>query len=81
MSCVCTRGAGRRSEIENPSLGIGDLYRTALGRAKVLEKNGLEENGAGPSGGGGGKRGIFNHRGQGQPRIRPDNERSIVWQR
>ena len=35
--------------------------RTAPGRAK-----GLEENGAGPSGGGGGERGIFKHRGQGQ---------------
>ena len=34
--------------------------RTALGRAK-----GLEENGAGPSGGGGG---IFKHTGQGQAR-------------
>ena len=33
---------------------------TAPGRAK-----GLEENGAGPSGGGGGERGIFKHRGQG----------------
>ena len=29
---------------------------------------GLEENGAGPSGGGGGKCGIFNHRGRGQAR-------------
>ena len=37
--------------------------RTAPGRAK-----GLEENGAGPSGGGGEERGIFNHRGQGQAR-------------
>ena len=37
--------------------------RTAPGRAK-----GLEENGAGPSGGGGGERGIFTHRGQGQAR-------------
>ena len=35
--------------------------RTAPGRAK-----GLEENGAGPSGGRGGERGVFNHRGQGQ---------------
>ena len=35
----------------------------APGRAK-----GLEENGAGPSGGGGGERGIFKHRGQGQAR-------------
>ena len=33
------------------------------GRAKRLE-----ENGAGPSGGGGGERGIFKHRGQGQAR-------------
>ena len=37
--------------------------RTAPGRAK-----GLEENGAGPSGGGGGERGIFKHTGQGQAR-------------
>ena len=37
--------------------------RTASGRAK-----GLEENGAGPSSGGGGERGIFKHRGQGQAR-------------
>ena len=37
--------------------------RTAPGRAK-----GLEENGAGPSGGGEGERGIFKHRGQGQAR-------------
>ena len=37
--------------------------RTASGRAK-----GLEENQAGPSGGGGGERGIFKHRGQGQAR-------------
>ena len=37
--------------------------RTAPGRAK-----GLEENGAGPSGGGGGERSIFKHRGQGQAR-------------
>ena len=35
--------------------------RTAPRRAK-----GLEENGAGPSGRGGGERGIFKHRGQGQ---------------
>ena len=35
--------------------------RTAPCRAK-----GLEENGAGPSGGGGGECGIFKHRGQGQ---------------
>ena len=37
--------------------------RTAPGRAR-----GLEENGAGPSGGGGGERGIFKHSGQGQAR-------------
>ena len=37
--------------------------KTAPGRAK-----GLEENGAGPSGGGEGERGIFKHRGQGQAR-------------
>ena len=37
--------------------------RTAPGRAK-----GLEEKGAGPSGGGGGERSIFKHRGQGQAR-------------
>ena len=37
--------------------------RTAPGSAK-----GLEEDGAGPSGGGGGERGIFKHRGQGQAR-------------
>ena len=37
--------------------------RTARGRAK-----GLEENGAGPSDCGGGERGIFKHRGQGQAR-------------
>ena len=30
--------------------------------------SGLEENGAGPSGGGGGERSIFKHRGQGQAR-------------
>ena len=36
---------------------------TAPGRAK-----GLEENGAGSSGGGGGERGIFKHRGRGQAR-------------
>ena len=36
---------------------------TAPGRAK-----GLEENGVGPSGGRGGERGIFKHRGQGQAR-------------
>ena len=39
------------------------MPRTALGRAKDLE-----ENGAGPSGGGGGEHGIFKRRGQGQAR-------------
>ena len=37
--------------------------RTASGTGRA---KGLEENGAGPSGGGGGERGIFKHRGQGQ---------------
>ena len=32
----------------------------------IYRAKGLEENGAGPSGGGGGERGILNHRGQGQ---------------
>ena len=59
MSRVRTRaavGAGSRSALPRGS-------RTAPGRAK-----GLEENGAGPSGGGGGERGILKHRGQGQAR-------------
>ena len=44
------------------AVGVRRGSRTAPGRAK-----GLEENGAGPSGGGGGgERGIFKHRGQGQ---------------
>ena len=57
MSRVRTHGAalaGRRSEMENPR-GV-ELYK------------GLEENGAGPSGGGGGERGIFKRRSQGQAR-------------
>ena len=33
-----------------------------------VRAKGLEENGAGPSGGGGGERGIFKRRGQGQAR-------------
>ena len=45
------------------SRGVRRGSRTAPGRAK-----GLEENGAGSSGGGGGERGIFKHRGQGQAR-------------
>ena len=61
MSRVRTQGAelavGERSRSALPRGS-----RTAPGRAK-----GLEENGAGPSGGGGGgERGIFKHRGQGQ---------------
>ena len=60
MSRVRTYGAElavrARSEIEK-------RCRTAPGGAK-----GLEENRAGPSGGGGGERGIFKHRGQGQAR-------------
>ena len=38
---------------------------TAPGTSRA---KGLEENGAGPSGGGGGERGIFKHRGQDQAR-------------
>ena len=58
MSRVRTHGAGCRSEIEKPRGS-----RTAPGRAK-----GLKENRAGHSGGRGGERGIFKHRGQGQAR-------------
>ena len=62
MSRVRTHGAelavGARSRNALPRGS-----RTAPGRAK-----GLEKNGAGPSGGGGGERGIFKHRGQGQAR-------------
>ena len=58
MSRVRTLGAGRcRSEIEKPR-----GPRKAPDRAK-----GLEEDGAGPSDGGG-ERGIFKHKGQGQAR-------------
>ena len=53
MSRVRTHGA-------EPDVG-------ARSRSEDLTK-GLEENGAGPSGGGGGERGIFKHRGQGQAR-------------
>ena len=56
MSRVSTQGA-------ELAVGVRRGSRTASGRAK-----GLEENGAGPSGGGGGERGIFKHRGQGQAR-------------
>ena len=63
MSRVRTHGAelavGARSRSALPRGS-----RTAPGRAK-----GVEKNGAGPSGGGGGgERGIFKHRGQGQAR-------------
>ena len=51
MLRVRTRSAGRRGGIEKPRGS-----RTAPGRVK-----GLEETGAGPSGGGG-ERGIFKHR-------------------
>ena len=61
VTCAYTHGAelavGHRSEIEKR------FALTAPGRAK-----GLGENGAGPSVGGGGERGIFKHGGQGQAR-------------
>ena len=47
------------SERDREALCLEDL-----GRHRVAK--GLEENRAGPSGGGGGERGIFKHRGQGQ---------------
>ena len=63
MSRVRTHGAelvvGARSRSALPR----GSTRTAPGRAK-----GLEENGAGPSGGGGGERGIFKRRSQDQAR-------------
>ena len=58
MSRVRTQGAELAVGARSRSAGS----TTAPGRAK-----GLEENGAGPSGGGG-ERGIFKHRGQGQAR-------------
>ena len=59
MSRVRALGAGgRRSEIEKPR-GHG----TSPDRAKCLE-----EDGAGPSDGGGGERGVFKHKGQCQAR-------------
>ena len=42
--------------------------REDLGRRWIYRARSLEENGAGPSGGGGGERGIFNHRGRGLAR-------------
>ena len=62
MSRVRTQGAERAVRARSRS-ALPRESRTAPGRAK-----GLEENGAGPSGGGGGERGIFKHRGQGQAR-------------
>ena len=71
MSRVRTHGA---------ELAVGALARSRrgdLGRRRVQLKvggersgtfKGLEENRAGPSGGGGGERSIFKHRGQGQAR-------------
>ena len=59
---MCVRMARRW-----PAIGVRsrilEVSGTAPGRAK-----GLEENGAGPSGGGGGERGIFKRRSQGQAR-------------
>ena len=66
MSRGMSRGRTRGAE---PAVGARSRSalprgsRTAPGRAK-----GLEENGAGPSGAGGGERSIFKHRGQGQAR-------------
>ena len=61
---VCVRMAlSWPSERDREALCLEDLARTAPGRAK-----GLEENEAGPSGGVGGERGIFKHRGQCQAR-------------
>ena len=60
MSRVRTQGAER---------AVGARSRSALPReSRTAPGKGLEENGAGPSGGGGGERGIFKHRGQGQAR-------------
>ena len=50
--CMCAKGADR-------ARGSG---------IALMDLEGLEENGAGPSGRGGGERGIFNHRGRGQAR-------------
>ena len=82
MSCVRTHSA---------RLAVGARSRSEdLGRRRVeLTVKGLEENGARPSGGGGGERGIFKHRGQGQARwafrawgsggdgIYPDTQRAV----
>ena len=63
MSCVHTYSAALAVRARSRSLE--DLARTARRR---VERFGLEENGAGPSGGGEGERSIFKHRGQGQAR-------------
>ena len=56
------RGLARLVSCAPRALAVGARRsRTVLDRAR-----GLEENRAGPSGGGGGKRGIFNHSGLGQ---------------
>ena len=55
---VCVRMA-----LSWPSERDREATAPGTGRAK-----GLEEKGAGPSGGGGGERGIFKHRGMGQAR-------------
>ena len=57
MSRVRTQGA---------ELAVGARSRSALPRGSRTAPGtakGLEENGAGPAGGGGGERGIFKHRG------------------
>ena len=62
MSRVRTHGAELAVGVKSRSF-LPRGSRTAPGRAK-----GLEKNGAGHSGGGGGERRIFKHRGQGQAR-------------
>ena len=64
MCHACGRRAGLRNSECHVCVRMALIgSRTAPGRAK-----GLEENGAGPSGGGERERGIFKHRGQGQAR-------------
>ena len=57
--CLCERSMHGRRPLERDDLGR---------RWIELEVLGLEENGAGPSGSGGGERGVFNHRSRGQVR-------------
>ena len=60
-----------RVRTQGTKLAVGARSRSALPRGSRTapgKTKGLEENGAGPSGGGGGERGIFKHRGQGQAR-------------